>query len=251
MDALTHALESYLSRRANPWADGIALQVIRMVSAYLPRAVRGRRGPGGAVPDAAGRAPGRGRHGQHRAGPLPRHRPLPRRRGSASPHGVALSLVLPQVLRFNLAACEDRLADVAFALGAGDTARDPAGNAAAAIDAITGLPATAGPDPPAVRLRHRRRGLRRRSARTPWTTRCWPTRLGMPNVRRHHRDPRRRPGVAAHHGPPRRRRRRAPRPARPRPGMIRLTLDEEASWMPRTLVPCPVPARSALRAAPT
>jgi len=30
-----------------------------------------------------------------------------------------------------------------------------------------------------------------------------------------------------------------------------LTLDEEASWMPRTLVPCPVPARSAPRAAPT
>ena len=33
MDALTHALESYLSVRANPWSDGIALQVIRMVAA--------------------------------------------------------------------------------------------------------------------------------------------------------------------------------------------------------------------------
>jgi alcohol dehydrogenase len=38
MDALTHALESYLSRRANPWAGGIALQAMRMVSAHLPRA---------------------------------------------------------------------------------------------------------------------------------------------------------------------------------------------------------------------
>jgi hypothetical protein len=37
----------------------------------------------------------------------------------------------------------------------------------------------------------------------------------------------------------------------PCPGMIRLTLDEEAAWIPRTLVPCPVPARSARRAAPT
>lgn len=48
-------------------------------------------------------------------------------------------MVLPQVLRFNLAACRDRLADVAFALGAGDTARDQAGNAEAAIDAVTAL----------------------------------------------------------------------------------------------------------------
>jgi alcohol dehydrogenase class IV len=43
------------------------------------------------------------------------------------------------VLRFNLAACQDRLADVAFALGAGDTARSQAGNAEAAIDAVTAL----------------------------------------------------------------------------------------------------------------
>jgi alcohol dehydrogenase len=47
--------------------------------------------------------------------------------------------VLPQVLRFNLPTCQERLADVAFALGTGDTARDQAGNAAAAIDAVTVL----------------------------------------------------------------------------------------------------------------
>src|SRR6516164_322926 len=39
MDALVHALESCMSRRANPWAEGIALQAIRMISAHLPRAV--------------------------------------------------------------------------------------------------------------------------------------------------------------------------------------------------------------------
>ncbi len=39
MDALTHALESYLSVRANPWSAGLALQVVRMVAEYLPRAV--------------------------------------------------------------------------------------------------------------------------------------------------------------------------------------------------------------------
>src|SRR5262249_28577749 len=38
IDALTHAIESYLSVRANPWADGIALQVISMIAAHLARA---------------------------------------------------------------------------------------------------------------------------------------------------------------------------------------------------------------------
>ena len=40
MDAFTHALESYLSLRPNPWSDGLALQAIRMIGANLPRAVR-------------------------------------------------------------------------------------------------------------------------------------------------------------------------------------------------------------------
>jgi len=38
MDALTHALESYLSLHPNPWSDGIALQVIAMIAANLPGA---------------------------------------------------------------------------------------------------------------------------------------------------------------------------------------------------------------------
>jgi alcohol dehydrogenase class IV len=55
------------------------------------------------------------------------------------PHGAALSVVLPQVLGFNLAACQDRLADVAFAMGVGDTGADKAANADAAIGAVTAL----------------------------------------------------------------------------------------------------------------
>src|SRR5689334_20157643 len=39
LDALVHAVESYLSIRANPVSDGIALQVAGMVAGFLPRAV--------------------------------------------------------------------------------------------------------------------------------------------------------------------------------------------------------------------
>jgi alcohol dehydrogenase class IV len=138
MDALTHALESYLSRRANPWADGIALQVIRMVAAYLPRAfgdgadreARSQMLLAAHLAGAAMASTGLGIC--HAIG-----HSLGSRFGIA--HGAALSVVLPQVLRFNLAAREERLADVAFALGAGVTGRDRAGNAEAAIAAVTRL----------------------------------------------------------------------------------------------------------------
>jgi alcohol dehydrogenase class IV len=59
-------------------------------------------------------------------------------------HGAALTMVLPGVLRFNLPACEERLAAVAFALGAGDTARGTGWNADAAIDAVAALADTIG-----------------------------------------------------------------------------------------------------------
>lgn len=36
IDALTHALESLMSRNAYPYADGLALQVVRMVADWLP-----------------------------------------------------------------------------------------------------------------------------------------------------------------------------------------------------------------------
>jgi alcohol dehydrogenase len=138
MDALTHALESYLSRRANPWADGGALQVLRMISAYLPRAVadgadREARSQMLLAAHLAGAAMASTGLGVcHAIG-----HSLGSRFGM--PHGAALSVVLPQVLRFNLAACQDRLADVAFALGVGDTAAGQDRNAEAAIDAVTAL----------------------------------------------------------------------------------------------------------------
>ena len=143
MDALVHALESCMSRRANPWSEGIALQAIRMISAHLPRAVAdgsnlearsqmllashlagvAMASTGLGICHAIGHALG-GRFD--------------------IPHGVALTMVLPGVLRFNIGACEDRLVAVAFAAGAGDTARSAGWNAAAAVDAVTALAARAG-----------------------------------------------------------------------------------------------------------
>jgi alcohol dehydrogenase len=138
MDALVHALESGMSRRANPWSEGIGRQAIRMISAYLPRAVadgtdleaRSQMLLAAHMAGVAFASTGLGIC--HAIG-----HSLGTRFNIA--HGVALTLVLPQVLRFNAPGCEERLADVAFAFGAGDTGRSADWNASAAIDAVTRL----------------------------------------------------------------------------------------------------------------
>jgi alcohol dehydrogenase len=138
LDALTHALECYLSREPNPWSDGIALQVIRMVATSLPRAwadgtdltARSQMLLAGHMAGVAMAGTGLGLC--HAIG-----HSLGGRWNIA--HGMALSAVLPDVLRFNLPVRALRLADVAFALGVGDTHAGTERNAAAAIDAVAAL----------------------------------------------------------------------------------------------------------------
>src|SRR5215472_3464011 len=178
MDALVHALESGMSLRANPWSEGIALQAIRMVSAFLPRAVadgtdREARSQMLLASHLAGVAfASTGLGICHAIGHA-----LGGQFGIV--HGVALTLVLPHALRFNGPVCEERLAEAAFALGAGDTAKSAEWNAGAAVEAITGLAARLGltgrlPDFGSPRP------TSRRSAPTPSTMRCWSTPRACP-----------------------------------------------------------------------
>jgi alcohol dehydrogenase len=137
-DALTHAIESFVSVRANPWADGIALQVISMIAAYLPRACAdgtdlearahlllashmagiGMATTGLGLAHAIGHAIG-GRYDVA--------------------HGASLAMVLPQVLGFAATVRRDRLEAIAFALGAGDRAVDAERNATACVGAVADL----------------------------------------------------------------------------------------------------------------
>ena len=138
MDALTHALESYLWVRANPYSDGIALQVISTVAEHLPRAVTDGS-------DLEARA--ELLLASHVAGVGFSHTGLGLVHGIAHPlggrfnipHGLALCIVIEEVLRFSRPACEARLARVSFALGAGRTEVSQAENAEAAVAAIADL----------------------------------------------------------------------------------------------------------------
>ncbi|CAN5794937.1 iron-containing alcohol dehydrogenase [soil metagenome] len=135
MDALVHSLEALMSRNANPYADGLALQVIRMVGRWLPVVL-----VDGADLEArahmllashmAGRAFSSGTglglcHGFAHSISARTH----------AAHGVALTVMLPHVLRFNLPVCHEKLAWVAEIMGDGN----PAGSEKAAVSAIVGI----------------------------------------------------------------------------------------------------------------
>ncbi len=139
VDAMTHSLESLLSKNPNPLAEAIALGVIRTVGEWLPRAVED-----GADLEArsrmllaahyagVGQQSGTGVGAVHAIG----HAIGTRGR---LPHGTALATVMPEVFETYLGVRDRELALVAVALGSADP-RDPEDEAArAGIDAVERL----------------------------------------------------------------------------------------------------------------
>jgi alcohol dehydrogenase class IV len=138
MDVLAHALESLSSKRSNPYADGLALQVVRMVSRFLPAAVRDgqdleARAQMLLASHMAGLAFSTTGLGMGHA----LAHALSARLGTA--HGVALAATLPHVLSFNLIVRTETYAQVAQAFGVHDASSDDHANAQAAIDAVRRL----------------------------------------------------------------------------------------------------------------
>lgn len=139
IDAMTHSLESLLSANPNPFAEAMALGVIRTIGAWLRRAVAD-----GADLEArsqmlmashlagVGQASGTGVGLVHALGHSIGTR------GKVA-HGTALSTVLPEVLRFYIGTCDRELALVGVALGVASGAESHATAAGAAIGAIEAL----------------------------------------------------------------------------------------------------------------
>jgi alcohol dehydrogenase len=139
VDALTHSLESLLSRNPNPFAEAIALQVIRTVSKWLPIAVED-----GANLEARsqllvaahiaglGQASGTGVGAVHAIGHAVGTR-------GKLPHGTALATVLPEVLATYTDVRERELALVGVAMSVASPGDQPAEAATAAIAGLEAL----------------------------------------------------------------------------------------------------------------
>jgi 4-hydroxybutyrate dehydrogenase len=131
MDAMTHAIESYVCPKLHPMCDGIALETIRLVRLYLPRAVadgsdlkaRGMMLLAASMGAVAFRKDLGAAHSM--AHPLST--------AFGAPHGLANAVVLPHVVRFNGEHDDELYVRVAQALGI-----DSSGNAASTVaDCLT------------------------------------------------------------------------------------------------------------------
>ncbi|HTS16206.1 MAG TPA: iron-containing alcohol dehydrogenase [Verrucomicrobiae bacterium] len=116
MDALTHCIEAYANKFAHPIVDAYAVQGMRLISDNLLAAVRNGSDPAARANLALGSL-----YGGLCLGPVNTAAvhalayPLGSRFHVA--HGISNAVLLPHVLRFNLAAAPDRYAGVALALG--------------------------------------------------------------------------------------------------------------------------------------
>lgn len=117
MDALTHAIEAYVSTMNSPFTDPLAIKAIQMVFQYLPDSYSG---------DMAARE--QMHYAQCLAGQafsnalLGITHSMAHKTGAAFstghiPHGCANAIYLPYVIKFNAAKAMDRYADIARSVG--------------------------------------------------------------------------------------------------------------------------------------
>ncbi|WP_298269970.1 iron-containing alcohol dehydrogenase [Geobacter sp.] len=143
MDALTHAVEAYVSTIATPITDACAIKAIELIAKYLSAAVA--NGDNLEARDKMAYA-------EYLAGMAFNNASLGYVHSMAHqlggfynlPHGVCNAILLPAVSQFNLIACPERFADIAVALGENIAGLSVAEAAQKAITAIRRLSASIG-----------------------------------------------------------------------------------------------------------
>lgn len=135
MDALTHAIEAYVSTQATPVTDASALMAIQLISKNLRQAVA--NGKNFTARDNMAYAEFLAGMAFNNASLGYVHAMAHQLGGFYNlPHGVCNAILLPHVEEFNLIACPDRFVDIAKAMGenvSGLTTRDAADVVIAAI----------------------------------------------------------------------------------------------------------------------
>ena len=138
MDALTHAIEGYITKAAWELSDMFELEAIRMINKHLRTAVYDPTNPVGRHGMAVG---------QYVAGRAFSNVGLVVVHGMAHPmgslfdipHGVANALLLPTVMEFNKPVCIDKYVEIAKAMDAYKDGMTKAEAAQAACDAVRAL----------------------------------------------------------------------------------------------------------------
>jgi len=138
MDALTHAVEAYVSTIANPITDACALMAIKLIADWLRPAVAN-----GTNLEARDKMA----YAEYLAGMAFNNASLGYVHSMAHqlggfynlPHGVCNAILLPEVSAYNKIACPQRFADIAVAMGENIAGLAPVDAADVAIAAIRKL----------------------------------------------------------------------------------------------------------------
>ena len=138
LDALTHAIEGYITKAAWELSDMFEIEAIRLINKYLRLAVFDPQNP-------------KGREGmalaQYVAGMAFSNVGLGVVHGMAHPmgslhnipHGVANALLLPTIMEFNAPVCREKYVEIAKAMGAYKEGMTQIEAAQAACDAVSAL----------------------------------------------------------------------------------------------------------------
>jgi alcohol dehydrogenase len=143
MDALTHAVEAYVSTIATPITDACAIKAIELIAEYLSKAVAN-----GEDLEARDKMA----YAEYLAGMAFNNASLGYVHSMAHqlggfynlPHGVCNAILLPAVSQYNLIACPKRFADIAVALGENIAGLSVTEAGQKAIDRIRSLSASIG-----------------------------------------------------------------------------------------------------------
>ena len=139
MDALTHAVESFVSIRAQPHTDALALDAVRLVGRFLTSAVESRDPPEAALTGMA-QASMQAGVAFNGAGNCAVHA-LAHQVGSmfGVPHGVANAILLPYVMEYNALVVGEELAQLAAALEGRDAPKRGPDAGTEAVNAVCRL----------------------------------------------------------------------------------------------------------------
>jgi len=143
MDALTHAIEAYVSTAATPLTDSAALMAIQLIAKWLPKAVA--NGTNMEAREQMAYAQFLGGMAFNNASLGYVHAMAHQLGGFYNlPHGVCNAILLPHVEQFNLIACPERFRDIAIALGENVEGLSVNDAAELAIEAIKKLSVSVG-----------------------------------------------------------------------------------------------------------
>lgn len=138
IDALTHAIEAYVSKKANPFSDGMAISAMRLISRNIRivAAEPGNRPAREAMMLGATQA---GIAFSNASVALVHGMSRPIGAFFHVPHGLSNAMLLPEITAFSAPAAVHRYAECAHAMGLADPAEGDQSSVARLIDGLRGL----------------------------------------------------------------------------------------------------------------